>query len=395
MKPFSIDDIRDQFQSELQGCIAGTRENLDRYLTAEGSDADLDQARMLARTMTRVAIMVQAWGLAWLGEDLEILYGLAHSFHDSEPEGARNIVKLICGCIPQWQKLGELTLAGHFEEAITCYHLIRSKYEAIPSYFPSRRDAGKSKNAPGLKVVVQEFFSSKLLDIGFSLFKSGVSSRSGNQASQSEVVGASQAIDPVEDEAAEAIDTVESEAGGPGGAFTSPLQLPETEQTRSVDSVVDETQGVSFVDGSVHDACFGPINETEAVPSLLGINDPELPINAPPPPDSSIPEGSEVPSQIADLASAEEARDREGQGESPASASSYGDKAFQAQPKGERDLTVAQVFEEGYIALKQGQLEVALERFRLAVAMEPENRMLQHNLRVVEKKIASASGFSK
>lgn len=57
-------------------------------------------------------------------------------------------------------------------------------------------------------------------------------------------------------------------------------------------------------------------------------------------------------------------------------------------------LSATDIFEFGYEALKRGRLELAREMLRLALQKEPDNRLIQHNLRVVEKKIAAAGAGS-
>lgn len=328
MKPFSLDDIRDQFGADLEGFIAVTRLNLEYYLSPGGSASDIEMAKLQVRTMRFVASLVQAWGLAWLGEDLEIMYDIARSCHDSDPQMAQEVVVQISCCIPEWQQVGKLILAGDELEAIATYRSIRSRFEPLwSSYLPTRRVPVKSKHAPTLKMSVREIIETAtvLLDKVPSLALVKISEK------------------------------------------LPALQTPVA---------------------AVHLKGFEPgrLAQQEA-PSFDKISSIEE--------ESGVPSG---PSEVADsyLPSSPEQKETGGDGIAPPHEIKPAPQPAQEEgPKRKKELTSTQVFDEGYIALKQGALELAQEKFRLALSMDPENRILQYNLRVVEKKIAASSGVAK
>jgi len=139
MKAFSIADIRDVFRVELETYIASTSEQLGLYLAPEGTITHLDSPAVHAHTMKGVAATVRAWGLAWLGEDLDALYDLARSFHHSEPERAREIVGFIHQTVPHWQEMARLSLEGQLDEAFVRYGILRAGAERNwGGYLPPR-----------------------------------------------------------------------------------------------------------------------------------------------------------------------------------------------------------------------------------------------------------------
>ena len=132
MKPFSVDDIRDVFRSDLETFIHSTRQQLDRYLSPEGASEDFAECSRSAHSMKGVAAMVHAWGLAHFGEDLECLYQLAESLHDTQREQSRGIAGLIHAVIPQWEEMAQLTLEDRLDDAYSIY--LRLRNSALKHY---------------------------------------------------------------------------------------------------------------------------------------------------------------------------------------------------------------------------------------------------------------------
>ena len=143
MKPFSVDDIKDVFKADLDSFIHGTREQLDRYLSPEGAVEDFVVCARNAHSMKGVAAMVHAWGLAHFGEDLESLYELAESLHNSEREQARSIAGFIHAVIPQWEEMAELTLNNRLEDALSIYHKVRGLADKHYNGYLPKRDAAE------------------------------------------------------------------------------------------------------------------------------------------------------------------------------------------------------------------------------------------------------------
>lgn len=142
-----MDDIRDIFRGELETYIGITREHLDRYLSPEGSAAHLDSPAVYAHAMKGVAASVNAWGLAWLGEDFDALYDLARSLHQNEPERARHIVGFIHESIPHWKEMAKLSLDGELDAAFARYREVRSTAETHwGGYLPSRSELPPEKS---------------------------------------------------------------------------------------------------------------------------------------------------------------------------------------------------------------------------------------------------------
>ena len=139
MKPFSVDDIRDVFRSDLETFIHSTRQQLDRYLSPEGASEDFAECSRSAHSMKGVAAMVHAWGLAHFGEDLECLYQLAESLHVTQREQSRGIAGLIHAVIPQWEEMAQLTLEDRLDEAYSIYlRLRKSALKHYDDHLPKR-----------------------------------------------------------------------------------------------------------------------------------------------------------------------------------------------------------------------------------------------------------------
>jgi hypothetical protein len=334
MKPFSLNDIRDQLSADLEGYVAVTRLNLEYYLTPGGSLADIEAAKLQVRALKFVATLVQAWGLAWLSEDMEILYGMAGACHESSPETAQEIVLQVCHGLPSWRKVGELTLAGDELEAIAAYREIRSIFEPMwESYLPVRRVPIKRKNPAALKLSLRQLIetSSLLLDKVPSLSLLKISEQLPVLHSQ---LGAYhlKGFEPIElSEPAVAAEQADS----PSTEAAPPQEDPRPEPVPPAPLIPEAT----------------PLESIAPDPSAPPVLEP-------------VSEPTQTPLPAPEEASA---------------------------PKPQKQPTASSIFDEGYLALKQGLLALAGEKFRQALALEPDNRMLQHNLRVIEKKIAASS----
>ena len=139
MKPFSVDDIRDVFTADLENFISATKRQLGRYLSPEGAVQDFTECARNAHSMKGVAAMVHAWGLAHFGEDLESLYELAESLHNSERDRARGIAGFINEVIPQWEAMSHLTLNNQLADAYAIYRNVRQKADShFNGYLPLR-----------------------------------------------------------------------------------------------------------------------------------------------------------------------------------------------------------------------------------------------------------------
>jgi chemosensory pili system protein ChpA (sensor histidine kinase/response regulator) len=143
MDRFCVDDIRDVFRSDIEGYIAVTRENLGRYAASFGAAecGDFDQPCVGAHAMKGVGAMVQAWGLSYLGEDLETLYDLARSFHHGEPERARQIAVFVLELLPRWEMMLLLTLGGDLDGAEAVYREIRQEASGRYDGYLVKRDS--------------------------------------------------------------------------------------------------------------------------------------------------------------------------------------------------------------------------------------------------------------
>ena len=139
MKPFTVDDIKDIFKADLDSFISSTRRQLDRYLSPEGAVEDFEECARHAHSMKGVAAMVHAWGLSHFGDDLECLYELAESLHNSERERARGIAGFIHALIPHWEEMAEMTLDNRLEAALEVYRKIRGLADKhYNGYLPKR-----------------------------------------------------------------------------------------------------------------------------------------------------------------------------------------------------------------------------------------------------------------
>jgi chemosensory pili system protein ChpA (sensor histidine kinase/response regulator) len=146
MKPFSVDDIKDVFKADLESFINVTRQQLDRYLSPEGEvDVFIHCARN-AHSMKGVAAMVHAWGLSHFGEDLESLYELAESLHNSERDRAKSIAGFVNAVIPEWEEMANLTLNNRLDEAYEIYKRVRGKADQQYDGYLPKRDAESGLN---------------------------------------------------------------------------------------------------------------------------------------------------------------------------------------------------------------------------------------------------------
>lgn len=215
-----------------------------------------------------------------------------------------------------------------------------------------------------------------------------------------------------------------------GISLASILQLLELEQKSCVMMVRSgsESGRVFVVHGAVHNAQTGPLRGIEAAFRMLGWKETQISID-----DSCDPSIPNViqqsvtslvmeaahqldemtnltePQQIAESFPEISGTSLEQQGEEVASDTV--EAVVELDPEAYPDLgpedlgelaklsarapslSATDIFEFGYEALKRGRLELSREMLRIALQKEPDNRLIQHNLRVVEKKItASGSG---
>ncbi len=143
---FTVDDIREVFQTDLRGFVSDTREHLGKFVSPQGAKDHLELPSRNAHSMKGVAAMVGAWGLSHLGEDLESLYEVARSFWHSEPERARGIAGLVMAMLPQWEEMSRLTLSNQLEDAYELYRQIRRiTGNHYGGYLPERAGAPGEK----------------------------------------------------------------------------------------------------------------------------------------------------------------------------------------------------------------------------------------------------------
>lgn len=216
-----------------------------------------------------------------------------------------------------------------------------------------------------------------------------------------------------------------------GISLASILQLLELEQKSCTMTVQSgsESGKIFVVHGAVHDAQTGSLRGIEASFRMLGWRetqisiedscDPTIPNVIQQSVTSLVMEAAHQLDEMANLAEAQQITDaypeisgtapeHPGEEATPEIVQAVVDLDPDAYPdltaedRGEMAKLIARapalsatdIFEFGYEALKRGRLELAREMLRLALQKEPDNRLIQHNLRVVEKKIAASGAGS-